>query len=76
MGVGRINPDGSKGACTACHPRHSLSIEIAKKAYTCAQCHLQPDVPAWDVYAESKHGDIFFHCSTNRNFTSVPWRPA
>jgi hydroxylamine dehydrogenase len=75
MGVGRINPDGSKGACTACHPRHSFSIEIARKPYTCAQCHLQPDVPAWDVYAESKHGDIFFSLQSEWNFTNVPWRP-
>lgn len=75
MGVGRPNPDGSKGACTACHPRHSFSIEIARKPYTCAQCHLQPDVPAWDVYAESKHGDIFFSKQHEWNFNSVPWRP-
>ncbi|RMD96856.1 MAG: hydroxylamine oxidase, partial [Calditrichaeota bacterium] len=59
QGVGRINPDGSLGACTACHPRHSFSIEIARKPYTCSQCHLQPDVPAWEVYSESKHGNIF-----------------
>ena len=57
QGVGRINPDGSRGACTSCHPRHSFSIEIARKPYTCAQCHLEPDVPAWDVYKESKHGN-------------------
>ncbi|HEY4716229.1 MAG TPA: multiheme c-type cytochrome, partial [bacterium] len=25
QGVGRINPDGSRGSCTACHPRHSFS---------------------------------------------------
>ncbi|MFO0794711.1 MAG: hypothetical protein U0586_11700 [Candidatus Brocadiaceae bacterium] len=31
QGVGRINPDGSSGACTSCHPRHSFSIEIARK---------------------------------------------
>ena len=42
QGVGRINPDGSFGACTACHPRHSFSIEIARKPYTCGQCHLEP----------------------------------
>jgi len=75
MGVGRVNPDGSRGACTACHPRHSFSIEIARKPYTCAQCHLQPDVPAWDVYAESKHGAILFSKSEEWDFTDVPWRP-
>ncbi|MFQ3574353.1 MAG: multiheme c-type cytochrome, partial [Thermodesulfovibrionales bacterium] len=60
VAVGRENPDGSLGACTSCHPRHSFSIEIARKPYTCAQCHLDPDVPAWNVYKESKHGNIYF----------------
>lgn len=73
QGVGRINPDGSLGSCTACHPRHSFSIEIARKPYTCAQCHLEPDVPAWNVYKESKHGNIFLSKYTEWNFSSVPW---
>lgn len=73
QGVGRENPDGSIGACTACHPRHSYSIEIARKPYTCAQCHLDPDVPAWNVYKESKHGNIYFSKFTEWNFSNVPW---
>lgn len=73
QGVGRINPDGSKGACTSCHTRHSFSIEIARKPYTCAQCHLEPDVPAWDVYSESKHGNIFLSKGDGWNMEDVPW---
>jgi hypothetical protein len=73
QGVGRENPDGSRGACTACHPRHRFSIEVARKPYTCSQCHLEPDVPAWNVYKESKHGNIFFSNSNEWNFDSVPW---
>ncbi len=73
QGVGRENPDGSLGACTACHPRHSFSIEIARKPYTCAQCHLEPDVPAWNVYKESKHGNIYFSKYNEWNFNAVPW---
>jgi hydroxylamine dehydrogenase len=73
QGVGRENPDGSLGACTACHPRHGVSIEIARKPYTCAQCHLEPDVPAWDVYKESKHGNIFFAKYREWDFNAVPW---
>jgi len=72
QGVGRINPDGSRGSCTACHPRHSFSIEIARKPYTCAQCHLEPDVPAWEVYKESKHGNIFSSNESKYNWDSVP----
>ncbi len=74
QGVGRLNPDGSMGACTACHPRHSFSIEIARKPYTCAQCHLDPDVPAWNVYKESKHGNIYFSKYQEWNFNAVPWK--
>jgi len=74
QGVGRINPDGSLGACTACHPRHSFSIEIARKPYTCSQCHLQPDVPAWEVYKESKHGNIFLSKQHKWNWENVPWK--
>ncbi len=73
QGVGRENPDGSLGACTACHPRHSFSIEIARKPYACAQCHLEPDVPAWNVYKESKHGNIYFSKYHEWNFQAVPW---
>lgn len=75
QGVGRINPDGSAGACTACHPRHSFSIETARKPYTCSQCHLQPDLPAWDVYAESKHGNIMMSRGQEYNWDNVPWKP-
>jgi len=74
QGVGRINPDGSRGSCTACHPRHSFSIEIARKPHTCSQCHLEPDVPAWDVYDESKHGNILISKEGTYNWQEVPWR--
>lgn len=73
-GVGRINPDGSKGSCTSCHPRHSFSIEVARDPATCAQCHLEPDVPAYDVYIESKHGNIFKAKGKEWNFENVPWQ--
>jgi hypothetical protein len=73
QGVGRVNPDGSFGACTACHPRHGFSIEVARKPYTCAQCHLEPDVPAWNVYKESKHGNIYLSKGNTWNFDNVPW---
>lgn len=74
QGVGRENPDGSLGACTACHPRHGFSIEVARKPYTCAQCHLEPDVPAWNVYKESKHGNIYSSKGSKWDFNSVPWK--
>jgi len=74
QGVGRINPDGSLGSCAACHPRHGFSIEVAREPYTCMQCHLEPDVPAWNVYQESKHGNIFLSQGDGWNWDRVPWR--
>jgi hydroxylamine dehydrogenase len=73
QGVGRENPDGTEGACTACHPRHAFSIEVARKPYTCGQCHHEPDVPAWNVYEESKHGNIFHSKNHEWDFDPVPW---
>jgi len=73
QGVGRINPDGSFGACSACHTRHQFSIETARKPYTCAQCHKGPDVPAYPVYQVSKHGNIFYSENKHWDFNHVPW---
>ncbi len=73
QGVGRINPDGTKGSCTSCHARHSFSIEMARKPYTCAECHKGPDVPAYKVYMVSKHGNIYSSLWKNWDFKAVPW---
>jgi len=74
QGVGRVNPDGSIGSCTACHSRHTFSIEMARKPATCGQCHLDPDVPAFNVFNASKHGNIFNSLGTKWNYTAVPWK--
>ncbi len=73
QGVGRVNPDGSLGSCAACHSRHAFSIEMARKPYTCKKCHVGPDVPAFKVYAASKHGNIFSAMHKSWNFETVPW---
>jgi len=73
QGTGRINLDGSLGACSACHTRHQFSIEMARKPYTCMECHVGPDVPAYKVYAASKHGNIFSAHNKDWDFKPVPW---
>lgn len=73
QGVGRVNLDGSRGACSACHTRHHFSIETARKPYTCKECHVGPDVPAFKVYSASKHGNIFSSLQSQWNYTHVPW---
>jgi hydroxylamine dehydrogenase len=73
QGVGRINPDGTLGACTPCHTRHGFSIETARKPYTCSTCHKGPDVPAYKVFEVSKHGTLFSSHQKNWDFNKVPW---
>ncbi len=59
-GIGRINPDGSEGSCSACHARHAFSVEQARRPENCGKCHMGPDHPQLEVYEESKHG-VAFH---------------
>ena len=73
QGVGRVNLDGSVGSCSACHTRHAFSIEMARKPDTCKECHVGPDVPAFKVYAASKHGNIYSAMHKSWNFKAVPW---
>ncbi len=74
QGVGRMNPDGSMGSCTPCHPRHAFSMAVARKPYTCKECHNGPDVPAYKVYSSSKHGNIYASKFTDWNFKATPWK--
>ncbi|MDP8227885.1 MAG: multiheme c-type cytochrome [Candidatus Electryoneaceae bacterium] len=55
-GIGRINPDGSLGSCSACHSRHSFSVSQVRQPENCGKCHLGPDHPQKEIYEESKHG--------------------
>lgn len=55
-GIGRLNPDGSKGSCMACHSKHSFMASMARQPENCGKCHLGPDHPQIEVYNESKHG--------------------
>jgi hypothetical protein len=59
-GIGRINPDGSKGVCNACHSKHSFSASRARQPENCGKCHLGPDHPQKEIYEESKHGIAYF----------------
>jgi len=59
-GIGRINPDGSKGVCNACHSRHDFSASRARQPENCGKCHLGPDHPQKEIYEESKHGIAYF----------------
>jgi len=72
-GIGRVNPDGSKGSCAACHGRHSFSSAVARQPENCGKCHLGPDHPQIEIYNESKHG-IQFRANINKmNLDSQSW---
>jgi hypothetical protein len=72
-GIGRINPDGSEGSCTACHSRHSFSVAQARFPDTCGKCHMGPDHPQKEIYEESKHGIAFFANQHKMNLASPKW---
>ena len=55
-GIGRINPDGSKGSCSACHYRHDFSLATTRGADTCGRCHMGPSHPQMEAFNDSKHG--------------------
>jgi len=75
QGVGRVNPDGTLGTCSACHVRHEFSIAVARKAETCGTCHKGPDVPAYPVWSVSKHGVTVKSREASYDFDAVPWVP-
>ena len=72
-GIGRINPDGSKGACSACHQRHQFSAAQARRPENCGKCHLGPDHPQKEIYEESKHGIGFYANVDKMNLDSSKW---
>ncbi len=72
-GIGRINPDGSEGSCNACHTTHAFSAAQARYPDTCGKCHLGPDHPQKEIYAESKHGASFFANSSHMNIDNAKW---
>jgi len=72
-GIGRINPDGSEGSCSACHSRHSFSAYQARHPDNCGKCYMGPDHPQMEIYYESKHGIAFRAFKDKLNMDSAKW---
>jgi hydroxylamine dehydrogenase len=72
-GIGRVNPDGSKGTCAACHGRHSFSSALARQPENCGKCHMGPDHPQIEIYNESKHGIQFRANIAKMNLEKKSW---
>ncbi|UCG32967.1 MAG: hypothetical protein JSU68_15045 [Phycisphaerales bacterium] len=72
-GIGRLNPDGSEGSCSACHSRHAFSAWQARHPDNCGKCHMGPDHPQMEIYYESKHGIAFLAYKDKLNMDSAKW---
>ncbi len=72
LGIGRLNPDGSRGTCTACHGRHRFSKMEARKPSACRRCHSGPAQPQGEIYAASRHGVIYASQGESWNWDLAP----
>ena len=72
-GIGRLNLDGSRGSCSACHSRHDFSPRRARQPENCGKCHLGPDHPQKEIYEESKHGVAFRDLKDHMNLGAEKW---
>lgn len=72
-GIGRLNPDGTNGACSACHIRHSFKIGQVRDPLTCGKCHQGPDHPQIEIYELSKHGIAYEHSEAKESSEKSKW---
>ena len=72
-GIGRINPDGSKGSCSACHGRHLFSKAQARAPEACIRCHSGPDSPDKEIFEASKHGMLYATAREHMNLDAPQW---
>jgi hydroxylamine dehydrogenase len=70
--VGKPQDDGTVGNCTACHTRHTSSVNVARLPRTCGQCHIGPDHSQIEIYEESRHGILFAAQQRSLNLTADP----
>jgi len=72
-GIGRINPDGSKGSCSSCHGRHRFSKAQAREPDACVRCHSGPDSPDKEIFEASKHGMLYAAQRDAMNLDADSW---
>lgn len=56
-GIGRLNTDGSRGNCAACHGHHDDTLKRARSPETCGKCHRGDTGPAYEAWKASRHGN-------------------
>ena len=72
-GMGRVNPDGTEGSCTACHQRHAFLVSQVRQPENCGKCHQGPDHPQLEIYQLSKHGINYYANKDKMNLDSSKW---
>lgn len=72
-GIGRLNLDGSRGSCSACHSRHDFSPRRARQPENCGKCHLGPDHPQKEIFEESKHGVAYRDLKDKMHLDDENW---
>jgi len=72
-GIGRVNPDGSKGSCSSCHGRHRFSKAQAREPEACVRCHSGPDSPDKEIFEASKHGMLYVSQRGEMNLDAAEW---
>jgi hypothetical protein len=72
-GIGRLNPDGSRGSCSACHSRHRFTRAEARHPQACGKCHRGPGHPQVEVYEGSKHGLLLEPNALRMNYERRSW---
>lgn len=72
-GIGRINPDGSKGSCSSCHGRHAFSKAQARQPEACTLCHQGLDSPDKEVFEASPHGRAYASMKDKMNLAAETW---
>ena len=69
--IGRLNLDGSRGSCTACHSRHDFSP--GAPARELRQVPPRPHHPQSEIYEESKHGIAYRDLRDKMNLDAKRW---
>ncbi len=73
-GIGRINPDGSRGSCSACHPGHDFSSTQPRQPEMCRKCHSgESSLYEYMIYMQSGHGVNYTINKGAMNLDSSSW---
>lgn len=74
-GIGRVNTDGSRGNCAACHGHHDDSLERVRSPETCGRCHFGNTGPAYESWKASSHGNDWLMTASKVDLNKKALKP-